>query len=190
MSEGVPNPWKTLSSKRIYSNPWITLREDQVIKPNGTPGIYGVVTPRIATGVVALDKNLNVVLVGQYRYTVNEYSWEIPEGGAEKDESPIAAIKRELLEEAHLKASIWEPLSGGEIHLSNCFTDERAFLFLARDLQEVPVDEIHSGDDTEVLQLKKIPLKEALSMAQKGEIKDALTIIGLHLTVAKLGGLS
>lgn len=168
------NPWKTLSSREVYCNPWLRLREDKVIKPNGTNGVYGVVETKIATGVVAITKDEQIYLVGQFRYPTNVYSWEIPEGGAEKGELPLEAAKRELREEAGVEASSWEQL-GSEVHLSNCISNERSFLFLARDLREVGTD----PDDTEVLSVKKLPFAEAVSMVDSGKIFDAMSIIGI-----------
>lgn len=168
------NPWKTLSTKQIYKNPWITVREDQVLKPNGEPGIYGVVDTRIATGVVALTESHEIYLVGQYRYPTKMYSWEIPEGGSDGHETALETIKRELREEAGLLARDWTQL-GGEVHLSNCFTSERAFLFLAQGLTETETEH----DDTEVLTIKKIPFQKALSMVDTGEIVDVMTIVGI-----------
>ncbi len=124
------NPWKTLQSKVTYQNAWITVREHDVIRPDGKPGIYGVVETRIATGVVALTDSHEIYLVGQYRYPTNEYSWEIIEGGSDPQETALDAAKRELKEEAGLMAASWEPL-GSEIHLSNCHSSEVGFLFTA-----------------------------------------------------------
>ncbi len=169
------NPWKTLSSKYVYENPWIKVREDSVITPAGKEGIYGVVETKKAVGVIALTDDLEIYLVGQYRYPLDRYSWEIIEGGGESDEEPLETAKRELQEEAGLLATNWEPL-GEEIHLSNCFSSERGYLFVARGLSSVPV----SPDDTEVLQIKKLPLKEAISMTDTGEITDSLSIIGIY----------
>jgi ADP-ribose pyrophosphatase len=169
------NPWKTLSSKTVYKNPWITVREDQVITPTGTTGIYGVVESRIATGVVALTPENEIYLVGQYRYPTNHYSWEIIEGGGDPHESALTTAKRELLEEAGLTANSWEQL-GGEIHLSNCYSSEIGFLFIARDLTLGT----SNPDETEVLDLQKIPLKKCFEMLDSGEIKDAMSIIALH----------
>lgn len=183
MSGDQNNPWRTLSSKTVYSNPWITVQEDQVIRPDGTPGIYGVVSTRIAVGVVALTAENEIYLVGQYRYPTKHYSWEIPEGGTEGIESPLETAKRELLEEAGVLASHWEPL-GSEIHLSNCFSSEVAVSFVARNLtlsQPKP-------DGTEVLQIKRLPFHDCLEMVCRGEIKDALSIISIF-RVAKLLGL-
>lgn len=170
------NPWKTLSSKHIYSNPWMSVREDQVIRPDGQDGIYGVIDTRIATGVVALTPERDVYLVGQYRYPTDVYSWEIVQGGADEDEDPLTACKRELQEEAGLLAETWTPI-GGEIHLSNCISSEKAYIYVAEGLSETEA----SPDGTEVLQLKKVPLKEAVRMAVSGEIVDAVSVIGILL---------
>lgn len=168
------SPWVTRSSRTVYSNAWIDVREDDVIRPDGNPGIYGVVSCRVATGVVALSDKGDVCLVGQYRYPLREYSWEIPEGGADKDETPIAAIKRELKEEAGVVANSWDQL-GSRIHLSNCHSDEVAFVFLARELRQ----EQSTPDADEELVVKWVPLSECVMMAKDGRITDALSIIGI-----------
>ena len=168
------NPWQTLDSTVMYENPWIRVREDQVIRPDGQPGIYGVVETRIATGVVALTPDDEIYLVGQYRYPMGCYSWEIIEGGTDAGEAAIDAAKRELKEEAGLSAAHWEAL-GGEIHLSNCHSSERGFLFVARDLTEGAA----MPDGTEQLQLRKMPLAEAYAMLDRGEITDGMTILAL-----------
>ena len=151
------------------------MREDQVIRPDGKPGIYGVVETRVATGVVALDDQNNVYLVGQYRYPVDEYSWEIIEGGTDGYEAPIDAAKRELKEEAGLIAEHWEQL-GNEFHLSNCFSAERAVVFVARGLKQVEA----SPDGTEILKIKKVPLTELFAIVDRGEVKDAITIVAAY----------
>ncbi|MBX7143490.1 MAG: NUDIX hydrolase [Oligoflexia bacterium] len=175
MSANQDNPWKILNSKCIYENPWIRVREDNVIRPDGRPGIYGVVEARkIATGVIALNERSEIFLIGQYRYPTRHYSWEIVEGGAEIGEAPMDAAKRELREEAGLIASNWEQL-GTEVHLSNCVSDEIAVFFVARNLTEVEV----APDGTEVLQRRCVPLTKALQMVDSGEIKDAMSIIAL-----------
>lgn len=179
------NPWKTLQSKVVYSNPWITVREDDVLKPNGEPGIYGVVETRIATGVVALTEDNELYLVGQYRYPTNVYSWEIIEGGADHGEDPLVAAKRELKEEGGLGAKRWETLAEN-IQLSNCYSSEVCFLYIARDLEDVP----SSPEDTEVLQLKKVPFKDAVEMVYSGEITDAVSILGILRAERYLNGYS
>lgn len=178
-----PNPWKTVSSREVYRNPWIRVREDQVITPSGASGIYGVVESKIATGVVALTAENEVYLIGQYRYPTAHYSWEIIEGGAEAGETPQRAAARELAEEAGLRAASWEQL-GAEFHLSNCFSAERGVLFLARELTVVPV----TPDDTELLEVRRVPLAQALEMLDSGEITDAMTIVALH-RIARRGAI-
>ena len=168
------NPWKRIESRTVYANPWLSLREDRVIRPDGKPGIYTVVETRVATGVVALTPDEEIYLVGQYRYPTDEYSWEIIEGGSDPGEDPLETAKRELREEAGLAAKQWAPL-GGEIHLSNCISSEVGRLYIACDLIEVAPE----PDGTEVLQIKKIPFAEALEMVDAGEIKDALSILGI-----------
>lgn len=169
------NPWRTLSSREIYENPWVRLREDAVTRPDGEPGIYSVIEMRAATGVVAIDAEGNVVLVGQWRYPTQRYSWEIIQGGAEPGEEPLAAIQRELREEGGLGAARWEQL-GAEVQLSNCVSDELGYLYLARDLSELGAPE---PDGTEVLALKRIPFADALAQALSGEISDGMSVMGL-----------
>lgn len=168
------NPWTTHDSRVVYKNDWITVREDAVTRPDGKAGIYGVVETRLATGVIALTKDEDLYLVGQYRYPMGCYSWEIPEGGSDPGEEPLEACKRELLEEAGLTAEKWEPL-GGEVHLSNCHSSERAYLFVARDLH---VGEA-APEGTERLQVRRVPWMEALAMVDSGEIQDAISIIAI-----------
>lgn len=170
------NPWKTLNSKIVYSNSWIRVREDQVITPHGDDGIYGVVEAKPAIGIVALTEDLFTYLVGQYRYTLDTYSWEIPEGGAESNELLLDGAKRELREETGLSASKWTEL--GELYTSNCFTNERAYIFVAEGLSEG----VAQPDPTEQLELKKLPFIDAWQMVLKQEIKDSLTVTALMRT--------
>lgn len=174
-SDPKKNPWTTLSSREIYLNPWIRVREDQVLKPNGTPGIYGVVEYRNrAVGVVPIDDEGYTWLVGQYRYTHNRYEWEIPEGGCPEGESLEDCARRELLEETGLVPSHLEPLLL-DIQLSNSIGDETAHLFIARGLtQETPQPE-----DTEQIAIRRLPLSEAIQMATSGQIRDSMSVIAL-----------
>lgn len=168
------DPWITLSSREVYANPWIRVREDEVLRPDGSPGIYGVVTTSLAVGVVALTDADEVVLVGQWRYTLGAYSWEIVEGGAGPDEDGLSAIRRELIEEAGYEADHWERL-GHDIAISNSVTDEIARVWLARGLRPVPAD----PDPTEELQVRLMPFGDAVAMIDRGEITDSITSIAL-----------
>ena len=165
-----------LSNKTTYENPWIRVEHHEVITPNGYPGIYGKVHfKNIAVAVVPIDAEGNTYLVGQERYTIGQYSWELPEGGCliESGESPLDAAKRELLEETGLIAATWTCM--GEVFLSNSVTDEKAVIFLAQDLTQGKAQ----PEETEVLQQRKLPLQKAIHMAQHGEIRDALSVISL-----------
>lgn len=168
------NPWTTLQSQNIYDNPWISVREDKVLKPTGSPGIYGVVSfKNKAIGVVPVDQEGYTYLVGQFRYTLNEYSWEIPEGGGPMNETPLESAQRELKEETGFSARKWLDL--GRIHTSNSVTDEVGFLFLATELAAGDSE----PEDTEQLIVKKLPLSEAIQWVMEGKITDSLSIAGL-----------
>ncbi len=172
------NPWTTLSSQKVYTNPWISVSEHQVLNPKGGAGIYGVVHfKNIAIGVVPLDENLNTWLVGQYRYALGEYSWEIPEGGCLLGkESPLDSAKRELKEETGLEAAKWTKIL--KMHPSNSVSDEYGFAFVAQGLTEG----IATPEDTEELTLRKLPLEEAVQMCWNDEITDSLSVIALYKT--------
>jgi len=170
------NPWTTLASRVVYDNPWMSVREDQVLRPDGQPGIYGVMSAKqVATGVVALTDALEVWLVGQYRYPTEVYSWELIEGGADPSRPIIEGAQRELREEAGLTAAEWHVL-GGEVHLSNSITAERGWLYLARGLERVGDPQ---PEGTEVLALKTVPFGAALELVDRGQIQDAFSIMGL-----------
>ena len=166
------NPWKVNSEKIIYENKWISLTEYDVINPSGNPGIYGKVHYKnIAVGVVPLDEENNTFLVGQYRFTLNEYSWEMPEGGCPiGEETVLETAKRELLEETGLIAEEWNEIA--KLHLSNSVSDEVAFVFIARNLSQ------HSAnpEETEDLKVWKLPFDEAFEMVMQSKITDAFTV--------------
>jgi 8-oxo-dGTP pyrophosphatase MutT (NUDIX family) len=178
------NPWKTLSSKEFYDNKWIQVVEHQVINPAGGKGIYGKVHfKNKAIGIVALDKENNTWLVGQWRYPLNEWSWEIPEGGGPLLDEVLESAKRELKEETGLVANKWTMIQ--RTHLSNSVSDEEGFIFLAENLTQ------HKSEleDTEAdMKVWKLPFSEALRMVLDGKITDSLTVMGL-LKVARLKAL-
>ncbi len=174
------NPWQTQQRQQVYDNAWITVHEDQVINPRGGAGIYGWVHfKNKAIGIVPVDENLNTWLVGQYRYTLNEYSWEIPMGGGPNELDPLESARRELKEETGLTAQRWQNIM--RIHTSNSVTDEEGFIFLAQELTPGETE----FDETEDLRVRKLPLAEALQLVLSQEITDAISISGLF-RVARL----
>ena len=165
------NPWQITSEKEIYDNPWINLTEYQVINPSGNPGIYGKVHYKnIAIGVLPLDDDLNSYLVGQFRFPLGQYSWEMPEGGGILGIEPLDSAKRELLEETGLKAQTWTEIQ--RLHLSNSVSDELSIIYLARGLQQFEAE----PEDTEQLIVHKLPFEEVYQMVCNGEITDAMTV--------------
>jgi len=166
--------WKTNKTRVVYDNPWIKVREDDVVQPDGKPGIYGVVHfKNKAIGVLPIDDDGNIYLVGQFRYPLDVYSWEIPEGGGPHDEDPLLAAQRELQEETGLTAGHWKEL--GRAHLSNSVSDEEAIYYLATQLEKGEA----CPEGTEDLAHKHIPFPEALNMVLRGEITDALSVMAI-----------
>lgn len=177
------NPWLTLSSEVKYDNPWITIRHEDVITPGGRPGIYGVAHfKNKAIGIIPLDHDGNTWLVGQYRYPLQEYSWEIPMGGGPLGTDILDSAQRELQEETGLRANKWENIA--RIHTSNSVTDEEGFIFIAEELTEGPSHQ----DDNEAIQVRKLPLTEAIQLVMDNQITDSLSVYGI-LKVARLRGL-
>tara|TARA_B100000809_G_scaffold132475_1_gene130238 strand:+ start:5294 stop:5851 length:558 start_codon:yes stop_codon:yes gene_type:complete len=171
------NPWKTLKSEVKYDNPWIKITENQTIDAAGGDGIYGVVHYKnIAIGIIPLDENYNTWLVGQYRYPLKQYSWEICEGGGLHTNNILDSAKRELIEELGLKANSWEKIM--DMHLSNSVSDEAGVIYIAKDLSYFDPE----PEDCEVLQVKKIPLNTVYDMVMSGEITDSLTVSGILKT--------
>lgn len=168
------NPWKTLSEKHIYENPWIRLDEYQVVNPSGGKGIYGKVSFKgKAVGILPIDEEMNTWLVGQYRYTLDEYSWEIPMGAVPGEETFENGALRELKEETGLMAKRLDFLC--KVHTSNSVTDEVGMVYLAKELSQGKTD----FDDTEDITVKKLPFKEALDWVMNGKITDSLSVAGI-----------
>ncbi|MET4083284.1 ADP-ribose pyrophosphatase [Pedobacter sp. UYP30] len=176
------NPWQTLSSKKKYDNNWISLTEHQVVNPSGGNGIYGVVHfKNIAIGILPIDRDRNTWLVGQFRYATNTYSWEIPEGGGPFNEQPLESAKRELLEETGLSAKNYQEIL--RMHLSNSVSDELCIVYLARDL----IEGIAMPEETEQLQIKKLPFEEVYKMVLNGEITDSVSVAAILKAKVILG---
>jgi 8-oxo-dGTP pyrophosphatase MutT (NUDIX family) len=184
INKEIKNPWKTLSGEVKYDNRWIRVTEFQVINPAGGRGIYGKVHfKNKAIGIIPVDEDLNTWLVGQYRYTIDAWSWEIPEGGGPIDEAPLNAAQRELQEETGLSAKKWSQII--RLHTSNSVTDEEGFIFMAEDLLQGE----SALEETEAdLKVWKLPLKDALQMVRDGKITDSMSVMGL-LMVARLKGI-
>jgi 8-oxo-dGTP pyrophosphatase MutT (NUDIX family) len=168
------NPWKILGSKEIYDNPWINVTDFDVINPSGGKGIYGKVHfINLAIGIIPLDEEMNTYLVGQYRFTLNQYSWEIPEGGGPHGTDILVSAKRELKEETGLVAEEWTKLMN--FHLSNSVCNEYGSIFLARKLKQ----EDAMPEETEQLAVKKVPFEEAYKMVDEGIITDSLAVAAI-----------
>lgn len=172
-------PWTILSERLGYENPWMRVREFDVLRPDGQPGLYGVMEPRqAAIGVLPVFDNGDTVLVGQHRFALDAWSWELPEGGGPEGVAPLESAKRELEEETGLRAAHWRPLS--EFDVSNSITSERAYSFIAWGLSEgTPEREGTEAD----MQMRRLPLREALEMAISGTIRDGFSMIMLMAAV-------
>jgi 8-oxo-dGTP pyrophosphatase MutT (NUDIX family) len=168
------NPWTVLGQRVIYDNPWIGITEYEVINPRGGKGIYGKVRfKNLAIGILPLDDKGNTWLVGQYRFPLNAYSWEIPEGGGDPAIPPAESARRELLEETGLVAKQWTELL--KMHLSNSVTDEQAIVFLAQGLEQQDA----SPEETEELVVRRLPFDEAFRMVESGEITDSMSVAAI-----------
>lgn len=173
--EGTNGRIERRTRRVAYDNPWITLWHDEVTHPDGSDGIYGVVHfENLAVGVLVLDDQDRTVLVGQHRYTLDEVSWEIPEGGVPAGESALDGARRELREETGLEATTWVEL--GRLSLSNSITDERAVLFLATGLTQGPA----APEPSESLEVRWLPFSDVLAMTLDGRIHDVLTVVAVE----------
>lgn len=167
-------PWKTLRVEERYATPWISVSHHDVIDPSGAQGIYGVVHFRnLAVGIIPLDEELNTWIVGQYRYPIKAYSWEIPEGGGARDLPPMESAQRELREEAGIEAERWTEVL--RMDLSNSASDEEAIIFVAQGLRHFEPEPDHN----EELALRRLPFAELLGMVLRGDVRDSLTVAGV-----------
>ena len=172
--EDVPGPWTRVSRALAYENDWIQVFHDEVLRPDAQPGIYGVVHPRTyAVGVVAIDDRDRVALVGQYRYTLGRYSWEIPEGGVPIGHDPLEGARRELAEETGVRAATWHEVT--RFSLANSTSDETGVLYVATGLTMGEAD----PDETEELRVRWVDFAQTIEAVRTGELFDAMTQIGL-----------
>lgn len=170
------NPWKTLDSREVYRNPWLCVREDRVIRPDGASGVYGVVEIPPSVGIVALNERDEVALVGQWRYPTQRYSWEVPRGGSHPGESDMLAVaQRELREEAGLMARRWRFLSA--VQVCNGVTTDIQHLYLATELSPSPDEQ----DPEESIICRFTPFQEAIRMVLDGEISEVCSVAALLL---------
>jgi 8-oxo-dGTP pyrophosphatase MutT (NUDIX family) len=180
-SDPTESPWRRRSRRLVYENAWVSVLHDEVDRPDGQPGIYGVIHfQNHAVAIVAVDAQDRVALVGQWRYTIDGYSWELPEGGVPPDEAPLAGAQRELREETGLRAGHWREVA--RIAVSNSVTDELGTIFLATELQQGNA----APDGTEQLRVRWVAFDDALAMIDDGRISDLLTIAALE-RVGRLG---
>jgi 8-oxo-dGTP pyrophosphatase MutT (NUDIX family) len=165
------NPWTTLNRQQVYESPWIGVEHHEVLNPAGNPGTYSVVKfKKLAIGIVPLDEHNNTWIVGQYRYPLHTYTWEIPEGGGDLDVDPIESAKRELLEECGIIAGEYLPIQ--QLQLSNSATDEVAHLFIARNLTFTQAQ----PEENEQLRIRKVSFDELYKLVKEGYVTDSLTV--------------
>jgi 8-oxo-dGTP pyrophosphatase MutT (NUDIX family) len=166
--------WKKIGTRTVWENDWMRVLEDEVINPGGGRNLYGHVHfKNLAVAIVPLDDDDNVWLVGQQRYTLGAWSWELPMGGAPMGEAPLEAAQRELREETGLRAETWTEIM--RLHTSNSITDELGIVYLAKELSEGET----AFEETEDLQIRKLPLSDAVQMVKDGEITDAISVAAL-----------
>ena len=168
-------PWVRRKRRTVYENAWVTVWHDEVTRPDGLPGIYGLVHfANLAVGVAVLDDDDRLLLVGQHRYALDAMSWEIPEGGVPPGESPLEGAARELREETGVEAADWRELA--RLHLSNSVSDEVAVVFSAKAVAHGEAD----PDGTEELEVRWLPFEDALAMTLDGRITDAVTVVAIE----------
>jgi len=166
-----PPPWRDAGSGVIFENPWLRLTRHDATAPTGARADYVVMRPRnLSVGVLPVHDDGTVTLVGQQRFALMNYSWEMPEGGAPFDEDPLAGVQRELAEEAGLAAAHWREALKAE--MTNSITDERAIAWIAWGLTPVPID----PDETEIIHVARVPFGDLLREIGTGAIRDMFTV--------------
>lgn len=170
--DGRPRPaWRNDSVETLFENPWLRLTRHEATAPTGTPADYVVARPRnLACGVLPIHSDGTVTLVGQARFALMNYSWEMPEGGVPVNEDPLVGVQRELLEETGLVARDWREVL--RMELSNSITDERAIAWLAWDLTQTDA----RPDPTEVIETARVPFMSLMAEIDRGSVRDAFTV--------------
>jgi ADP-ribose pyrophosphatase len=175
--ESERNPWKVLSKETKFESPWIKVVKHDVLNPAGNPGEYSTVHfKNIAIGIIPLDTDFSTWIVGQFRFPIDEYSWEIIEGGGKHDVAPLESAKRELMEEAGIVAEKWTLIQ--KMHLSNSVSDEVALIYIAQDLSFTEAE----PEETEELKVQKVPFDELFQMVISGQISDSMSVAGVLKT--------
>jgi 8-oxo-dGTP pyrophosphatase MutT (NUDIX family) len=165
------NPWRSIAQRPIYDNPWIAVTEHDAVAPTGAAALYGLVSfKNFAIAILPLHDDGTITLVGQSRFPLGTFSWEIPEGGGPLADDPLESARRELREETGLEADDWRLL--GRMQLSNSVSDEIAFGFLATGLRAG----VAAPEPTEQLSVIRVPFREALDAVIAGDIEDVLTV--------------
>ncbi len=167
------SPWRTLAAREVYRNPWLRVTEYQVTRPDGKPGIYGVVDPGDNAAVVALDERDRVYLVGEFLYPLQRYAWMIPSGKVEWGEEPLVAARRELAEEVGLTADDWTFL--GAYDLSSGISTQTSHVYFARGLSLGAPER----EGTEQLAVRLVTLDEAVQDCLRNDIRDAPSVLGI-----------
>ncbi|MDX5320481.1 MAG: NUDIX hydrolase [Bacteroidota bacterium] len=178
------NPWKSKKKEVKLNTPWIEVELHEVINPSGNPGIYGVTRfKNLAIGILPVDEDGNTYIVGQYRFPMDCYTWEIPEGGGPYGIDPLESAKRELKEETGIEAQRWDLIQ--TLQLSNSATNEEAYIFLARDLKYGESE----PEENEDLEIRKISVAELYERVKSAEITDSLTVAAvLRYRIMELEG--
>ncbi|KAA5801668.1 NUDIX hydrolase [Alkalicaulis satelles] len=172
MSERRRGPWTIVSERLAYENPWVRLRHYEVRQPDGQASVYGVFEPHnLAIGIVPVFADGTIMLVGQHRFALDAWSWELPEGGGPRDVDPLLTARRELKEETGLTARRWAQIADYDV--SNSVTTERAIGFIAWELEQGEPEREGSEAD---MQMRRVGLQQALAMAMSGEIRDGFTL--------------
>ncbi|HEX8569127.1 MAG TPA: NUDIX hydrolase [Caulobacteraceae bacterium] len=164
-------PWRDHGGEQVFDNPWMTVTRHDATAPTGRPAVYGKIHfKNLALAVLPLHEDGTVTLVGQHRFAMMDYVWEIPEGGGPLEVEPLESIRRELREEAGLEATDWREVL--RFQISNSLTDERGMAWIATGLTAVPAE----PDATEAITVARVPFREALDAVVNGWIEDAMTV--------------